>query len=360
MPVSPNNQILIRKWTVSANPNVANTTSTAILRINHPQNNHQGGSLKFGPDGDLYIGLGDGGGGNDFNGGAGSNTDGHNNTIGNGQDTTVPFGKILRIDPNGTNSANGLYGIPATNPFASGSGGDLKEIYAYGFRNPYRFSFDSATGDFWVGDVGQDNREEIDKVTLVANGGNYGWPFVEGTRDNTADSGRSTTKPADFSSIDPIGEYTHDDGIATIGGFVYRGSLVPALEGKYVFGDLEPSTGRLFYMDTTTGAINEFTYDWRSHTYVESVWLWRRSERRTLRLVLQWEYTGVGAGAEFAIAGTYRAATFVDVEKDRPRSSADQELNESVRYSMRTTSSPASTGVPGLTSTSATRPLASA
>jgi glucose/arabinose dehydrogenase len=261
MPVSPNNQILIRKWTVSANPNVANTTSTAILRINHPQNNHQGGSLKFGPDGDLYIGLGDGGGGNDFNGGAGSNTDGHNNDIGNGQDTTVPFGKILRIDPNGTNSANGLYGIPATNPFASGSGGDLKEIYAYGFRNPYRFSFDSATGDFWVGDVGQDNREEIDKVTLVANGGNYGWPFVEGTRDNTADSGRSTTKPADFSSIDPIGEYTHDDGIATIGGFVYRGSLVPALEGKYVFGDLEPSTGRLFYMDTTTGAINEFTYD---------------------------------------------------------------------------------------------------
>jgi glucose/arabinose dehydrogenase len=256
--VAPNNQILIRKWTVSSDHNAANLTSVPILRINHPENNHQGGSLKFGPDGDLYIGLGDGGGGNDFNGSATSTTDGHNNTIGNGQDLTVPFGKILRIDPSGSNSANGKYGIPATNPFASGAGGDLREIYAYGFRNPYRFSFDSATGDLWVGDVGQSNREEVDNVI---NGGNYGWPFMEGTRDNSADAGRTT--PAGFSSLAPVGEYTHGDGIATIGGFVYHGADIPALDGKYVFGDLggpSGATGRMFYMDTSTGAINEFNY----------------------------------------------------------------------------------------------------
>ena len=228
------------------------------MRINHPQDNHQGGSLKFGPDGDLYIGLGDGGGGNDENGPANSLTDGHNNAIGNGQDTTVPFGKILRIDPNGNNSTNGQYGIPSTNPFASGAGSNLKEIYAYGFRNPYRFSFDSATGALWVADVGQSNREEVDNVV---NGGNYGWPFREGTRDNGADTGRTT--PMGFSSLAPVGEYTHGDGIATIGGFVYHGSAIPALDGKYVFGDLggtSGATGRLFYMDTTTGVINEFHY----------------------------------------------------------------------------------------------------
>jgi glucose/arabinose dehydrogenase len=254
----PNNQILIRQWSVSSNSNLANLTSRVVLRINHPQNNHQGGSLKFGPDGDLYIGLGDGGGGNDENGTANSPTDGHNNAIGNGQDTTVPFGKILRIDPNGNNSTNGQYGIPSTNPFASGAGGNLKEIYAYGLRNPYRFSFDSATGALWVADVGQSNREEVDNVV---NGGNYGWPFREGTRDNSADTGRTT--PMGFSSLAPVGEYTHGDGIATIGGFVYHGSANPALDGKYVFGDLggtSGATGRLFYMDTTTGVINEFNY----------------------------------------------------------------------------------------------------
>jgi glucose/arabinose dehydrogenase len=255
---APNNQILIRQWTVSSDPNSASLTSRVLLRINHPESNHQGGSLKFGPDGDLYIGLGDGGGGNDFNGSVGSTTDGHNNAIGNGQDTTVPFGKILRIDPNGNNSTNGQYGIPSTNPFASGAGGNLKEIYAYGLRNPYRFSFDSATGALWVGDVGQSNREEVD---TVVNGGNYGWPFREGTRDNSADAGRTT--PMGFSSLSPVGEYTHGDGIATIGGFVYHGSDIPVLDGKYVFGDLggaSGATGRLFYMDTTTGAINEFKY----------------------------------------------------------------------------------------------------
>ena len=255
---APNNQILIREWTVSSNPNVANTTSRVLLRINHPESNHQGGSLKFGPDGDLYIGLGDGGGGNDFNGSATSTTDGHNNAVGNGQTTSVPFGKILRIDPTGNNSTNGQYGIPATNPFASGAGGNLKEIYAFGLRNPYRMSFDSATGTLWVGDVGQSNREEVDTIT---NGGNYGWPFREGTRDNSADAGRTT--PVGFTSIAPVAEYTHSDGEAIVGGFIYRGSGVPALDGMYVFGELggtSGATGRLFYMNPATGVINEFNY----------------------------------------------------------------------------------------------------
>ncbi len=253
---NPNNQITIREWTVSANPNLANTTSRVLLRINHPQSNHQGGDVKFGPDGNLYISLGDGGGGNDFNGSATSTTDGHNNAIGNGQDTTVPFGKILRIDPNGNNSTNGQYGIPATNPFASGSGG-LKEIYAYGMRNPYRFGFDNTTSRLIVGDVGQGQREEIDSITV---GGNYGWPFVEGTRDNSGGNGSGRTLPAGFTSLAPIAEYTHGDGIAVLGGFVYRGSEFPSLVGKYIFGDLGSSNGRVFYMDANGGTINEFQY----------------------------------------------------------------------------------------------------
>ena len=254
--INPNNQITIREWTVSSNPNVANTTSRVLLRLNHPQNNHQGGSLRFGTDGDLYIGLGDGGGGNDFNGSATSTTDGHTNATGNGQDTTVPFGKILRIDPNGNNSANGQYGIPPTNPFASGAGG-LKEIYAYGLRNPYRFNFDSATGALLVGDVGQSAREEVDSVTA---GGNYGRPYFEGTRDNTGANGSGRTPPGGFTSIAPIAEYTHGDGIATLGGYVYHGSGIPVLAGKYVFGDLGSSIGRLFYTNATGGTISEFNY----------------------------------------------------------------------------------------------------
>jgi glucose/arabinose dehydrogenase len=253
--VNPNNEIVLREWSVSADPNLANTTSRVLLRIEHPQANHQGGALKFGPDNNLYIALGDGGGANDRN--PPTSADGHTDNLGNAQDTTVVFGKILRIDPTGSDSANGQYGIPADNPFAS-SDTDVQEIFAYGLRNPFRISFDRSTGELLAGDVGQSQREEVD---LITNGGNYGWVFREGTRDNAADSGR--TLPSGFASIDPIAEYTHADGDAVIGGFVYRGSLIPDLNGRYVFGDLQGTTGtgRLFYMDAVGGTISEFQYD---------------------------------------------------------------------------------------------------
>jgi glucose/arabinose dehydrogenase len=263
--INPNNQIVLREWTTpSATSNTANTTSRVLLRINHPESNHQGGSLRFGADGNLYLGLGDGGGANDFNGSATSTTDGHNNAIGNAQDTTMPLGKILRINPNPaagagfTVSTNGQYSIPNTNPFISGANGNLKEIYAYGLRNPFRSSFDPTAGTFYVADVGQGQREEIDTIT---NGGNYGWVFREGTRDNSGANGSGRTTPAGFTSIAPISEYTHGDGIAIIGGELYRGSAVPAAAGKYIFGDLGSSIGRMFYTDPANGNIFELKYD---------------------------------------------------------------------------------------------------
>jgi glucose/arabinose dehydrogenase len=261
----PNNQITIREWTINPNnPDLALTTSRVLLRINHPESNHQGGALRFGPDGDLYIGLGDGGGANDQNGnGPDDPTDGHTNNIGNGQDLTVPFGKILRINPNphakgAVVSTNGQYSIPDSNPFIAGTDGDLKEIYAYGLRNPYRMAFDSVTGKLYVSNVGQGAIEQLD---LITSGGNYGWPFREGTRDNSGDYGHAP--PPGFTFSVPIAEYTHGDGDAGIGGDLYRGTNDPQLDGDYLFGDLNGNTGsgdgRLFYVSGAGGAIHQLT-----------------------------------------------------------------------------------------------------
>jgi hypothetical protein len=251
-------QSVIREWTVSAtNPNVIDTSlgGRVLFRLRKPQTNHNGGTIAFGPDKYLYITTGDGGGGNDNNGGVTSTTDGHSNSVsggppGNAQDITKIYGKILRIkpttdaDPNTTLSGNGQYRIPISNPFTAAGNAGLDEIYAYGLRNPYRISFDSATGKLYAADVGQSAREEIDSIV---NGGNYGWVLREGTAANSSIGGPYTTPP---NMISPIAEYTHADGIAAIGGFVYHGSLIPALAGKYVFGDLGGSNnGRLFYMD---------------------------------------------------------------------------------------------------------------
>ena len=248
-----NHHAVISSWRVdAANPNVVDTSSRIdILRIEKPQGNHNGGTIAFGPDGFLYISMGDGGGAND------NNVNGHNPLTGNGQDPNIALGKILRIDVNGTNSANGKYGIPATNPFAVSGG--VKEIFALGLRNPYRFSFNGS--ELLVGDVGQNRVEELNRVEI---GKNYGWRQKEGTfKFNPANGTVSddlTGVPAGLT--DPIAQYDRDEGISIIGGFVYDGSLNPALTGKYIFGDFARAianpTGRLFYYDFAAAEIREF------------------------------------------------------------------------------------------------------
>lgn len=249
-------QSVVNEWQTSAADPLLIDTGVApreIMRIDEPQSNHNGGMIAFGPDSNLYISLGDGGAANDVG-------DGHTAGVGNGQDTSNVLGTILRIDVGGNDSANGQYGIPADNPFVGGGG--VPEIFAYGLRNPFRFSFDHPTGDLLVADVGQNNIEEIDRVV---NGGNYGWNVKEGTflfdpasGDVTADS---PGMPSDL--IDPLAQYDHDEGIAVVGGFVYHGTAIPELTDKYVFGDFSlgfsSPAGRLFYADLDTGLIQELT-----------------------------------------------------------------------------------------------------
>ena len=250
-----NNQGVVAEWRVSAaNPNAIDlSTRREVMRWDDPQGNHNGGPFHFGPDRNLYIAIGDGGGAND-------NGNGHNPTIGNSQDMGRIFGKMLRIDVNGTNSANGRYGVPANNPFV-GQAGVLPEIYASGLRNPFRFSFDRANGNLYVGDVGQNNIEELDLVTA---GGNYGWRYKEGTFRFNPDGGTISTDLTALPPglIDPIMQYDHDEGVSIIGGFVYRGTQMPELTGKYVFGEFSRGFaapgGRLFYYDLTTGELREF------------------------------------------------------------------------------------------------------
>ncbi len=255
-------QSVIAEWTVSTvDPNLIDTsTRREILRINKPQFNHNGGMLAFGPDGYLYISHGDGGAANDSGLGHGPN--------GNGQNLNVVLGKLLRIDPLDPLSTpgnadpvslNGKYRVPASNPFVGVAGVD--EIYAYGFRNPFRFSFDSSTGTLVVADVGQDHVEEID---IVQAGKNYGWNLKEGTFRFDPQTGNVSDYLTGLPNtlVDPIAEYDHDEGIAIIGGYVYHGSTVPELVDKYVFGDFANgftvANGRLFYTDVNTGIINEF------------------------------------------------------------------------------------------------------
>jgi glucose/arabinose dehydrogenase len=256
-----NHQNVLTEWTVSAsNPLVVDTsTRRDLLREDHPALNHNGGTIAFGPDGMLYMAIGDGGTANDSGNGHLPN--------GNAQDLSVVMGKMLRIDPNGNNSANHQYGIPANNPFV-GTQGALPEIYAYGFRNPYKFGFNGS--DLIMADVGQNDVEEVDDHLTA--GGNYGWSVKEGTflfprpPGGTTSTIHSTVNspgsPAGM--IDPNVEYDHTQGTAVVGGFVYHGSLVPQLVGKYVFGDFSngpfnaPGNGRLFYADLVTGQVNEF------------------------------------------------------------------------------------------------------
>jgi len=253
-----NHQSVAAEWTVSSTDSnsIDPSTRREILRIDQPQFNHNGGTLHFGPDGYLYIALGDGGASDDQG-------DGHG-TGGNGQDKNTVLGSIIRIDVAGNNSANGQYGIPLDNPFVGIDG--IDEIFAYGFRNPFQFSFDSATGDLYAGDVGQNDIEEIDRVTA---GGNYGWRHKEGSfyfDPNGSSGGFVTTEPVaplPAGLIDPIAEYDHNEGLSVIGGFVYNRPEIPSLTGRYVFGDFgtgfSTPAGRLFYLDLATNEILELT-----------------------------------------------------------------------------------------------------
>ncbi|MFQ5492525.1 MAG: PQQ-dependent sugar dehydrogenase [Phycisphaerae bacterium] len=219
-----------------------------ILEIDEPQFNHNGGQIAFGPDGFLYIAVGDGGAANDVG-------LGHTEGLGNGQDKSKLLGKLLRIDVDDGEP----FGIPADNPFADQQGA-RPEIYAFGLRNPFRFSFDRG-GDrrLFLGDVGQDLFEEID---IIVAGGNYGWNIKEGN--HCFDPTNPGEPPAQCAAtgaggeplIDPIIEYAHElpegvaMGISVTGGFVYRGLALPGLVGDYVFGDFgrgfEVGDGSLF------------------------------------------------------------------------------------------------------------------
>lgn len=268
------------------NPNAIDPlTRREVISFGKNANNHNGGTIAFGPDGYMYLGLGDGGNANDV--GAS-----HIEPGGNAQNLSTPLGKMLRFDPlspalttGSPNliSGNGQYRIPTTNPFQGV--GQVPEIYAYGFRNPYRFSFDRLNGQLIAADVGQNVVEEIDRVIL---GGNYGWGIKEGDflfNRVTGPGGNAGTVGArspgnPVGLIDPISgtlgtlEYDHGDGISITGGFVYRGSAIPELYGKYVFGDLAlraapvRADGRLFYADLDTGVINEFLLPQFATTYL--------------------------------------------------------------------------------------------
>lgn len=224
---------VIARYSVNAtNPDVADASSALVLlTIAQPASNHNGGSVVFGPDGFLYIGMGDGGGANDTNN--------------YGQNINSLLGKMLRIDVN----SGTLYGIPATNPFAGATAG-ADEIWAVGMRNPWKFSFDSQTGDLWIADVGQNAIEEINKAPSSAAGLNYGWRCYEGNSPfNT--TGCSVITNYTF----PVTDYTHaaSGGCSITGGYVYRGATYPNLQGKYLFSDY--CNNKIGYISNTGGAI---------------------------------------------------------------------------------------------------------
>jgi len=239
----------ISRFTSSDGGATLNPASEQILlTVEQPFENHNGGGMVFGPDGLLYLGLGDGGSGGD--------------PLGNAQNTSTLLGKLLRIDvDSGT-----PYGIPPANPFAGGGG--LPEIYAFGLRNPWRFSFDRATGALWLGDVGQNDWEEVD---IIDRGGNYGWNRREGLHCYPPSA---TSCLGSFRN--PVAEYSHAEGASITGGYVYRGTAVPQLFGNYVYGDFGsghiwafPANGPFTPVQVGQGnAISSFGEDAQGELYV--------------------------------------------------------------------------------------------
>lgn len=212
-----------------------------VLAIPHPLDNHNGGDIAFGPDDLLYYSMGDGGGSNDPDN--------------NGQDRSALLGKVLRIDVLGTPAAGEDYAVPATNPFfgnpfcdAAGVGPTAlpcPEVFAYGLRNPWRMSFDMLTGALWLGDVGESRREEIDRIV---SGGNYGWDCFEGDQEGPNLGAGCMGLMLEAPEV----VHVRDDAAAITGGFVYRGTSIPELEGFYVYGDF--STGNFFAFDADTAS----------------------------------------------------------------------------------------------------------
>lgn len=226
-------QTVVARFTVSdTDPNLADPESEEILLvIDQPAGNHNAGDLAFGPDGYLYVPMGDGGGAGDPNE--------------NGQDLSTPLGKILRIDIDSTPGPGLAYAIPPDNPFKD-QAGVAGEIWAYGLRNPFRISFDRDRGDLWIADVGQSAWEELNLQPAESGGGeNYGWDCREGAHDYIGPDNDNFLGCAGLSFVDPVVEYAHDNGRCSVtGGYRYRGDDYPQLRGVYLFADF--CTGEIF------------------------------------------------------------------------------------------------------------------
>lgn len=227
---------VVARYYLSNDPNIADLNSEEVVfTAAQPFANHNGGQIAFGPDSYLYIGLGDGGGGGD--------------PQGNGQNPGTVLGKMLRID---TESGASPYAVPQDNPFINDPAYQ-PEIWALGLRNPWRFSFDSLTGDLYIGDVGQATYEEIDLQQASSHGGqNYGWNIMEGMHcyNNASCDQTGLTLP--------ISEYDHSEGCSVTGGHVYRGTLYPSLNGYYLFGDY--CSGRIWGLKGT-GSLSQLLLD---------------------------------------------------------------------------------------------------
>jgi glucose/arabinose dehydrogenase len=216
----PDGHTIVAEYTLGDSTRIDEASRRELLLVEQPFRNHNGGDLVIGPDGYLYIGLGDGGSGGD--------------PLGHGQDTSTLLGSILRIDPEAGSEDGPEYGIPDGNPFADGEDG-APEIWLYGTRNPWRFSFDTETGDLWVADVGQSSYEEINLLPAdegfdAGRGDNLGWAEMEGTHpfgDGDNPDG----------AVLPIFEYGRDDGCSVIGGYAYRGEDIAGLQGTYLYAD---------------------------------------------------------------------------------------------------------------------------
>jgi glucose/arabinose dehydrogenase len=237
---------VVASYRVDTAGNPIYSSATTLLHIDQPFANHNGGNVVFGPDGYLYIGMGDGGSEGD--------------PMGNGQNTRTLLGKLLRIDVDKTSGLQ-PYAIPPDNPYADGLKGS-PEIWALGLRNPWRFSFDQRAGRLWIGDVGQSDDEEIDRVSVSRAGINYGWNVMEG-------SSCYESQDCDRKGLTvPVTEYSHDAGCSVTGGYVYRGKTVTSLRNHYVFGDY--CSGTIWTVVADGPSVQRRTVLLRTHRSISS------------------------------------------------------------------------------------------